>query len=61
MVEAICERSQEETELKENDGTRSDHLCESRPLIDPSLAFRMGLVLLARFGVLDDFLRWVKS
>jgi hypothetical protein len=61
MVEAICEKLQEETERKEQEVAQSDYLHESRPLIDPSLAFRMGLVSLARFGVLGDFLRWVKS
>lgn len=27
----------------------------------PSLAFKMGLVSLARFGVLHDFLKWARS
>ena len=64
MVEAICDKVdkvQEETERKEYDGAWSDHLHEFRPLIDPSLVFRMGLVSLARFGALNDFLKWARS
>jgi hypothetical protein len=61
MVEAICDNVQERTERKEHEVARSDHLYESRPRIDPSLAFRMGLVSLAKFGVLDESLKWVRS
>lgn len=48
-------------EQKEADPTVPDNPHQNNPIIDQSLALKMGLVSLARFGVLDDFLKWLRS
>ena len=39
------------------DNSMSSHTIQA---IDPLLAFKMGLVSLVKFGVLDEFLKWVR-
>lgn len=54
-------------EIKEDDMSlpadraRKSKVSHSLPMIDPLLVFKMGLVSLAKFGALDDFLKWVRS
>lgn len=43
-----------------NVGIQEDHSYR-HIFIDPLLALKMGLVSLAKFGALDDFLKWVRS
>lgn len=49
--------------MQDENGGKEKQPCKSKEpiFLNSSLAFKMGLISLAKFGVLPDFLEWVRS